>query len=489
MADKRNLIFICTDQQRTDTMPSYGNDWIQTPHLNGLSDSGFVFENAYVAQAVCTPARATMLTGLYPHSAGAIKNSSPDRPQSGLGPDVKTIAEMVSDDYLCAYFGKWHLGDDLSAQHGFERWISVEDAHEMHSTHLRKEHRFRKSDYFKFLVRNGQEPEGLLGTHTSFTPDQRGRLPEELAIGTFLGDEAATFIREQSSSDRPFILFVSIFEPHPPYNGPLNDLYPAETIPDGPLFLKELADNSPLFNRLRAEHYTRGGADNLGLKSPADWRALRGRYYGNVTLMDRGVGKVLDALEESGQSDDTVVVFTSDHGDSLGDRGMLGKRAFYDEVSKVPLLMRVPWLADRETRVPGSIGHVDLVPTLLELLDQPIPSHLQGESRVPVLRGDATLADNDVFMQWYGEPPTVPLGTPAIELMAGVPWRSVVTGDRWKLNLSPGDQCELFDLTSDPWEETNLFDEPAHRDRVREMTARIRRWQFETEDDLVLPMV
>ena len=93
MADKRNLIFICTDQQRTDTMPCYGNDWIETPHLNGLSDSGFVFENAYVAQAVCTPARATMLTGLYPHSAGAIKNSSPDRPLSGLAPDVKTIAE------------------------------------------------------------------------------------------------------------------------------------------------------------------------------------------------------------------------------------------------------------------------------------------------------------------------------------------------------------------------------------------------------------
>ena len=92
-------------------------------------------------------------------------------------------------------------------------------------------------------------------------------------------------------------------------------------------------------------------------------------------------------------------------------------------------------------------------------------------------------------MQWYGEPPTVPLGTSAINLMAGVPWRSVVTGDRWKLNLSPGDQCELFDLSSDPWEEVNLFDEPAHRDRIRDMTARIRRWQFETSDNLALPMV
>ena len=489
MADKRNLIFICSDQQRTDTMACYGNDWIESPHLNGLSASSYVFENAYVTQPVCTPARGTMLTGLYPHSAGAIKNSSPDRPLSGLAPDVKTIAEMISDDYLCAYFGKWHLGDDLSAQHGFERWISVEDAHELHATHVKKEHRFRKSDHFRFLVEQGHQPEGDLEGHKSFTPDQRSRLPEEHAICSFLGDQAAGFIREQAVSDRPFILFVSIFEPHPPYNGPLNHLYPAETVPDGPVFLKEPAENTALFSRLWAEHYMRGGADNLSLKTPADWRALRGRYYGNVTLMDRGVGKVLEALEESGQADETVVVFTSDHGDSLGDRGMLGKRSFHEEVARVPLLMRAPWLADTETRVPGSIGHVDLVPTLLDLLDQPVPDHLQGESRVSVLKGEATLADNDVFMQWHGEPPTVPLGTPAIGLMSAVPWRSVVTGDRWKLNLSPGDQCELFDLSSDPWEEVNLFDEPAHRDRVREMAARIRRWQFETSDNLVLPVV
>ena len=489
MAKRRNLVFICSDQQRTDSLPCYGNDWIDTPHLDGLSGSGFVFENAYVTQPVCSPARSTMLTGLYPHSAGVIKNSSPDRPRSGLGPDVATIAEMLPDEYLCAYFGKWHLGDDLSAQHGFERWISVEDAHEMHPTHVRKEHRFRKSDYFRFLVERGREPEGDLDGHTSFTPGQRSRLPEEEAICTFLGDSAAQFIREQADGDRPFVLFVMIFEPHPPYNGPLDHLYPGEAIPDGPLFLKEPADNCSLFSRLRARQYMRGGADGRGLNSPDDWRALRGRYYGNVTLMDRGVGKVLDALDDTGQRDDTVVVFTSDHGDSLGDRGMLGKRSFYDEVAKVPLLMRVPWLADRETSVPGSIGHVDLVPTMLDLLGQPVLDHLQGESRVGVLSGETTLADNDVFMQWHGEPPTVPLGMPDVELMAGVPWRSVVTGDRWKLNLSPGDQCELFDLGSDPWEEVNLFDDPSHRDRVREMAARIRRWQFHTGDSLPLPSV
>ena len=110
MPERRNLVFICTDQQRTDTMAAYGNDWIETPHLNNLSSRSFIFENAYITQPVCSPARASIMTGLYPHSAGVIKNSNPDRPNSNLTPEVRTIAEMISDEYLCAYFGKWHLG-------------------------------------------------------------------------------------------------------------------------------------------------------------------------------------------------------------------------------------------------------------------------------------------------------------------------------------------------------------------------------------------
>ena len=108
------------------------------------------------------------MTGLYPHSAGVIKNSNPHRANSNLTPDVQTIAEMISDDYLCAYFGKWHLGDDLSAQHGFERWVSVEDGHDNdYPNYHRKEHRFRKSDYYKFLESKGHTPEGDYEGHKS----------------------------------------------------------------------------------------------------------------------------------------------------------------------------------------------------------------------------------------------------------------------------------------------------------------------------------
>ena len=186
------------------------------------------------------------------------------------------------------------------------------------------------------------------------------------------------------------------------------------------------------------------------------------------------------------------MVFTSDHGDGLGDRGMLGtKRAFYEEIAGVPLLLRVPWMNRSQRVIEGSIGHVDIVPTLLELMGiarSEMPPHLQGTSRVEVLEGRADLCD-DVFMQWYEHPPTVPLGTPDIERMSHISWRSVVTSGRWKLNLSRGDQSELYDLNQDPFEMNNKFDDPECRDRVRDMTARIRIWQQAVDDRLVLPAV
>ena len=163
----------------------------------------------------------------------------------------------------------------------------------------------------------------------------------------------------------------------------------------------------------------------------------------------------------------------------------------YEESSRVPLLMRVPWLAREQTDIAGSAGHIDLVPTLLDLLGEPVPEHLQGKSLVPALAGDGPLEDNEVFIEWNGTHPTMPdrhLGTAAIDRMITLAWRTVVLG-RWKLNLCAGDQCELFDLQSDPHETHNLFDDPAQRDRVRDMAARIRVWQGETGDDAPLPAV
>ena len=488
MHSKPNLLFICSDQQRTDTIGAYGNDWIETPALNELASRSFVFENAYVTQPVCSPARSTMMTGLYPHSAGVVRNNKPGRPFSNLFPEVKTIAEMVSDDYVCGMYGKWHLGDDLSPQHGFSEWVSTEDAHDNNYPNwVDPKDRDRKSDYFDYLVGKGHEPEGDHEGHKSHTQAQRGYFPMDDTMAMFLSRNTVDFIEDRGEDGKPWLMYVNMFEPHPPYNGPLNEMYDPAELPMGPLFLKKPADNTPAFNRVRAEHHIAEVEERRPEDPESYWRELRARYFGNVTVLDRGIESILATLEESGQADDTIVVFTSDHGDSLGDRGMINKRAFYDEVARVPLIVHVPWFSDGEQRIGGSIGHTDLVPTLLDLMGQDVPDHLQGASRKEVLTGDAELVD-DVFMQWHGGAATVPLGNAEVERLSEIPWRCMVSGDRWKLNLSPADTCELYDLNSDPLELVNLFDHPDHSDRVRAMTERMLEWQVSTGDELDLDL-
>jgi arylsulfatase A-like enzyme len=152
------------------------------------------------------------------------------------------------------------------------------------------------------------------------------------------------------------------------------------------------------------------------------------------------------------------------------------------------MLICVPWFTETSRLIEGNFGHIDLVPTLLELMGQKIPEHLQGASRVPVMKGDETMENNEVFIQWngYGDRD---LGVREANLLGAVPRRSVVTADRWKLNLCAGDQGELFDLNSDPYELENLFEDPAEKDRIRMMAARIRLWQHETGDKAPLPDV
>ena len=209
MADHRNLVFIMSDQQRYDTLACYGNEWIQTPHLNALADESFVFERAYVTQPVCTPARASIMTGLYPHTAGPIVN------KMTLPPDVPTIAEMVSDDYLRGYMGKWHLGDDVVRQHGFDVWVSTEDSHR--ESYTRPEYLDIYSDYHQYVTAGGFHAEVEAAGGMIYDDKQRSLLPAEFQMATFLGERAAGFIAE--NADKPFILYVSTFEPHSPYNG------------------------------------------------------------------------------------------------------------------------------------------------------------------------------------------------------------------------------------------------------------------------------
>jgi arylsulfatase A-like enzyme len=484
-----NILFILTDQQRHDSMTAYGNKWIDARHMDALAARSFVFENCYCTQPVCTPSRGSLMTGLYPHATGVVRNKIP------LPANTASLGELMPERYHNAHMGKWHLGDDVIRQRGYDTWVAIEDFHRPNYT--KKEYRNVEPTYNDWLREHGVEPPPWTTSYEAWAGG--AGLTEAQTQAGFLGHVASEFIRAYPNgphAEDPWLLHVNFFEPHPPYTGPFNDLYPHDAIEVGPAFMQR-PDTGSLVNRLRADFYLGGGNNPLGLAggdahdttTEAGWRKLCAQYFANVTLVDRQLGRILAALEASGQADRTIIVFSSDHGEMAGDHGMCEKRTLYEEATRVPLMIHVPWLNNENaTRVAGSISHVDMMPTLLEFAGATTSENIHGTSRADVLRGNSDLSGNDVFVEWNGIGDRN-LGSPAINRMVAVPWRSVISSDRFKLNLSPGDQCELYDLGKDPHEQRNLFDEPVHRDRVRDMAARIRMWQVETGDDMILPSV
>jgi len=498
-----NLVFVFSDRQRFDTLSAYGNDYVKAPNLNRLSRESLVFKNTYVTQAVCAPARASIMTGLYPHSAGMPRN------KLVMPKDVKSIADMVSDEYTKAYFGKWHLGNEVASQRGFDEWASGMET--LRGEYTEQEYLEMDTSYHHFLIENGYEPDEVSLGRKIFSDSMRAALPAEFQMATFFAEQAAGFIKEHK--DDPFILYVSFLEPHPPWTGPYDGLHDPSEIPLEPTFLKKPEGHS-LFNRIRADFFMQSDLHTPGnvqdqeweklrseynsmptsigeefdLREEDSWRKMRANYYGNITLVDDAVGKIMDAIDDAGICDDTILVFTSEHGDLLGTHGMMEMRTFYEEAAKVPMLIRAPMFNKVPRTIEGNFGQIDLVPTFLDLLDQEIPSDLQGTSKASLIKGEATLDGNDVFMEHNGIGDRN-LGTPAINMLNNMQWRSVVTADRWKLNLCATDQCELFDLNNDPFEETNLFNNDDQKDRIRQMAAKIRMWQYFTDDDAPLPGV
>jgi arylsulfatase A-like enzyme len=488
MGDQLNLLFIFTDQQRYDTMACYGNEMIQSPNLNRLADESVVFDRAYVTQPICTPARSSIMTGLYPHTTGCTSNNIP------LRAEFPTIAEMVSPEYHRAYIGKWHLGDEVIAQHGFETWISTMDRYRQHYTD--PAYLSQLSSYYHFLVEHGFEPDKEHEGARIFSRRAAARMPEEFTKARFVGRETARFLRV--CGGRPFIAYANFFEPHPPHISPFDDLYPPEELVVGASFRRRPPENAALANRLKAEAYLRGSElHNVDIATEAGWRAVRAKYFGQVTLVDRAVGEILQALDETGLWENTIIVFTSDHGDMMGDQGMFQKGPMYDGSTRVPLLVRLPGKNPGQRRIYEPVSQADLLPTLLDLLDQRTPKGLHGKSWRPYLEGAGKFDSGDVVMETYSSGgskvskwlrleqnlPDLPW-----ERMEG-PWRTIISPDRFKLNLSPVDQCELYDLDSDPDERINLFDLPEQQARIRDMAARLRAWQARTSDTAELPAI
>ncbi len=485
-----NLVFVLPDRLRQDSMACYGNDWIQSPHMNALAERSLVFENAYVTQPVCAPARSSIMTGLYPPSASMPVN------RLIMPREVQAAAEMVSPEYKTGYIGKWHLGDEIFAQHRFDHWVGSND--KWWPEYTDHDSRVELSPYHHFLKDQGIEPDEVHPGGMTYSGKLRSELPAELQMATFLGNQAAEFIED--NADNPFVLYVSSIEPHPPFAGPYDGLYDPETLPVDDTFV-EFPEQSTLFNRLRAELFSNCIRDGIDLREGEQaWRQLRANYWGNVKVVDDMLGSIMGGIERAGVADNTIIVFTSEHGDMVGTHSMLEMRTPYEEAARVPLLMHVPWLEEGARRVPGNFSQIDILPTLLDLMGESLPEQLQGVSRKAVVDGEDTLGNNDIVVQHNGVDdrnladecdeyffPEEKLAD--LNFMNSQPWRSIITADRWKLNLSASDMGELYDLNSDPSERENLFELPEHADRIRSMAARLRLWQVRSGDTAPLPGV
>jgi arylsulfatase A-like enzyme len=475
--EKPNLLFIWTDEQRADTMRVYGNSKIQTPNLNKFADENVVFENAYVSQTVCTPSRSTVLTGLWPHQNGCTENNLP------LAPHFKCLPEILNDsNYRTGYFGKWHLGDEIFAQHGFEEWQSIEDGYRKYYRPERDLN--RKSAYWHFLKNRDFEPDTASG---DFSRGRVSRLPIEHSKTQFLERQAIDFLSRHQRD--PFLLHINFLEPHMPFSGPLNDLHSAEAIELPASYFQFNSDREPLRYQLIRERYRQKGFEGNDLKTEAGWQRLLANYWGLVAQVDRSVGAILAALERLKLAENTIVVYTSDHGDMMSAHRLLAKTVMYEEAARVPWLLRFPARIRQQVFRPR-VSHIDLIPTLLELMRQPIPENLPGKSLVPLLAGKRPV-DPEIFLEWnpanrISRIPEESVGSSETQqkqaLTASI--RTVITQDGWKLCRSNLDYSQLFNLQQDPGELTNLYYQPAYQSKILELEEKIRAWQNKTNDPL-----
>jgi arylsulfatase A-like enzyme len=479
-ARKPNLLFLWTDEQRADTMAVYGNSKIHAPNLNKLASESVVFEHAYITQPVCTPSRSTVMTGLWPHTNGCTENNIP------LPANIPCFPEILNDpDYRTGYFGKWHLGDEVFAQHGFEEWISIEDIYWEYFSEGRD--RNAKSSYAEYLLSLGYQPDRDRG---DFTREFASRLPLEHCKPKFLEQKACDFL--QRHRREPFLLYVNFLEPHPPFFGPLNDEHDPATI-DLPLnFNDPLEEDEPLRYRLIRNKLYQNGYKGKELRSEEQWRRLAANYWGLVTQVDLSVGAILAQLEKLGLADNTIVVFTSDHGDMMGAHRLLNKTVMYQESVSVPWLMRIPQLNKRQHIVSNPVSHIDLVPTLLELMGKKTETYLQGKSLLPLLKKSKTVAE-DVFIEWNpklrGDEtyPALPgVSAEEVKRAEDASIRTVITPDGWKLCWSDQDKCQLFDLNKDPLETTNLYYREGYQEVKSRLKHKIVTWQEQVKDKISL---
>lgn len=440
-----NILLLYTDQQRWDTIRYAGNTYIHTPNFDRLARSGVLFENAFCNNPVCMPSRQSMLSGQYPSAIGRCCNGIE------MSEEIPTLATLLQPyGYHSANIGKLHFKNHSNRDHrephpsyGFDtlilsdepgcyddayiKWVAEQDPDQVENCRCDTPPAWTGPPIHKH-PRNTHQPYLFDG-------------PEHLTHTAFVASETIDFI--QQHKDQPFFCIAGFYAPHTPLNPPKRfvEMYNQTELP------------LPYMNE---------GENTLGL-SDEEWQKVKAYYYALITHVDDQIGRILQTLEDTGLREQTIVIFTSDHGEHLGDHGRIQKGApGYDSCTHVPLLVSYPTEILSERKLPELIEAVDIAPTILDYCGIRIPPIFQGRSFRPLLQGDSYQERESVFIE-YRHP-------------FGISWKTIRTHS-YKYCVSNEGEELLFDLKSDPHELRNVSGQAEYQDILHQAREElIRRW-------------
>ena len=472
-----NVLFIMTDQQRFDALSVHGGQ-AKTPNLDRLAVRGTDLSGFFSAAPVCVPSRCSLFTGRYGHSHRVLENDA------RLAPTEPHLFKAFKQaGYRIGYVGKNHLLDtnefanfDFAAGHEFEA-----------ATGERAK--------FEAYAKERLQSLGKIGSWTAEWYD----LDEKLSDAYVDRTRAIEFLQE-SPTNQPFVLCISFIEPHVPHIAPrrFETLYPLDKIKLPPVKLGVLDDKAPRYKIKQAVQLDAAATDK-------DRRRYLAVYYSMISWVDENIGAILDALDARGLRDNTIIVFTSDHGDFAFDYGMCKKDLVMPDVlMRVPFLVSWPGWIKSQAVNDTLVEQVDVVPTLLELCGIKTPFGVQGKSFAPLLRGETTkhkdVIHGEICYPWMHNPYSDPASfqkawreaqtTPGHPLRWTAPFN--VPGDYskmlrtrdWKYIWYAGGFEELYDLHADSQEETNLAKNPEQSDTLRKLRLQMLQWQVDSQDPL-----
>ncbi|OED38562.1 arylsulfatase [Chromatiales bacterium (ex Bugula neritina AB1)] len=462
MSDRPNIVFILTDQQRFDTIAAMGFDHMITPNLDRLVRHGTAFENMYITAPSCAPSRASLFSGVYPHTNGVFRNDEPW--------NYCWVKDLAEGGYRTVNVGKMHT-------------MPVEASFGFHERHV-VENKDRDHPDLPFYLDNWDKAYFLRGLRKPSRVSQRERDDYNALLGAwvwehddilhpdvFVGQMACWWL-DRYPGDDPFFLQVGLPAPHPPYDPTKEylELYAYRQMP--PPIPPDPESQPEAMQELRKFHLGEDadGVVHLADPAPAQSQRQRAHYYANVTMIDKQVGDILDTLEKRGALDNTIILFTSDHGDCLGDHGHSQKWNMYEQTVRVPAVISWPGRIPQGKRVSDLVALFDLGPTILEYAGVSTPSWMEATSLRPYLGGSPDAERQRVYAEHSND-----------ALLTGTRFMTMIRDRAMKLvHFVDSDNGQLFDLDNDPDEINNLWHNPEYAEIRAGLVNEILKWRLES---------